>query len=201
MKRLWPVVFPLVRPAVWTLVGVLMAALASMLALWGVRYFLDPGWQQAEATQQAAQAQLEEARAEQADVQNHLHQYQQMVAAGLVGGEPRAVWVDDLLRILQQLDLQGQASFTLAAPEAVELPQAEAAQARVQRHVLELQFARVHEIEVLRVLEQLRQRHALVSRVAGCVFEQATPEGLSARCRVNFLHIDPAPGANHNAPK
>lgn len=201
MKRLWPVVFPLVRPAVWTLVGVLMAALASMLALWGVRYFLDPGWQQAEATQQAAQAQLEEARAEQADVQNHLHQYQQMVAAGLVGGEPRAVWVDDLLRILQQLDLQGQASFTLAAPEAVELPQAEAAQARVQRHVLELQFARVHEIEVLRVLEQLRQRHALVSRVAGCVFEQATSEGLSARCRVNFLHIDPAPGANHNAPK
>ena len=201
MKRLWPVVFPLVRPAVWTLVGVLMAALASMLALWGVRYFLDPGWQQAEATQQAAQAHLEEARAEQADVQNHLHQYQQMAAAGLVGGEPRAVWVDDLLRILQQLDLQGQASFTLAAPEAVELPQAEAAQARVQRHVLELQFARVHEIEVLRVLEQLRQRHALVSRVAGCVFEQATPEGLSARCRVNFLHIDPAPGANHNAPK
>lgn len=75
------------------------------------------------------------------------------------------------------------------------------AQARVQRHVLELQFARVHEIEVLRVLEQLRSRHALVSRVAGCVFEQPTPEGLSARCRVNFLHIDPLSGADQNAPK
>ena len=91
MKRLWPVVFPLVRPAVLTLAGVLAAVLVAVLALWGVRHFLFPGWQQAQATQQAAQGQLEEARAEQADVQNHLRQYQQMVAAGLVGGEPRAV--------------------------------------------------------------------------------------------------------------
>ena len=134
MKRLWPVVFPLVRPAVLTLAGVLVAQLVAVLVLWGVRHFLYPGWQQAEAAQQAAQGQLEEARAEQADVQNHLRQYQQMVAAGLVGGEPRAVWVEDLLRILQQQDLQGQVSFTLAAPEAVELPQAAVAQARVQRH-------------------------------------------------------------------
>jgi hypothetical protein len=201
MKRLWPVVFPLVRPAVLVLASVLAAQLVAVLALWGVRHFLYPGWQQAEATQQAAQGQLEEARAEQADVHNHLRQYQRMVAAGLVGGEPRAVWVEDLLRILQQQDLQSQASFTLAAPEAVELPQAAAAQTRVQRHVLELQFARVHEIEVLRALEQLHQRHALVSRMAGCVFEQATPEGLSARCRVNFLHIDLIPGADQNAPQ
>lgn len=199
MKRLWPVVFPLVRSAVWALSGVLAALLLAMLALWGVRHFLYPGWQQAEAAQQAAQALLEEARAEQADVQAHLPQYQQLVAAGLLGGEPRALWVEDLLRILQEQGLQSHVSFTLAAPETVELPLAEAAQARVQRHVLELQFARVHEIEVLRVLEQLRARHARVSRVAGCAFEQATPEGLSARCRVSFLHIDPAPGADHNA--
>ncbi|MGL4435129.1 MAG: hypothetical protein ACRCVM_04695, partial [Giesbergeria sp.] len=76
----------------------MVALLVAVLALWGVRHFLYPGWQQAEAAQQAAQGQLEEARAEQADVQNHLGQYQQMVAAGLVGGEPRAVWVEDLLR-------------------------------------------------------------------------------------------------------
>lgn len=201
MKRLWPVVFPLVRPAVWALAGVLAALLLAMLALWGVRHFLVPGWQQAEAAQQAAQALLEEARAEQADVQSHLPQYQQLVAAGLVGGEPRAQWVEDLLRILQAQDLQSHTSFTLAAPETVELPLAEAAQARVQRHVLELQFARMHEIEVLRVLEQLRAHHARVSRVAGCAFEQATPEGLSARCRVSFLHIDPLSGADQNAPK
>lgn len=63
MKRLWPVVFPLVRPAVLTLAGVLAAVLVAVLALWGVRHFLFPGWQQAQATQQAAQGQLEEARA------------------------------------------------------------------------------------------------------------------------------------------
>lgn len=199
MKRLWPVIFPLVRPAVLLLVGVVLALLLASAALWGVRYYLNPGWQKDQAAMQAAQSQLEEARAEQADVETHQRHYEQLVAAGLVGAEPRAVWVEDLLRITQDLGLQGHTSFTLAVPEAVELPQAEAAQARVQRHVLEIQLSRVHEIEALHLIEQLQARHGRVSRLASCLFEQPVPEGLAARCRVNFLHIDPAAGAGNNA--
>lgn len=183
-----------------TLAGVLAAVLVAVLALWGVPFPLSRLAARGAGPRNRLRKASFETRAEQADVQNHLRQYQQMVAAG-VGGWRAAPCGWRTCCILQQQDFKGQVSFTLAAPEAVELPQAAVAQARVQRHVLELQFARVHEIEVLRVLEQLRSRHALVSRVAGCVFEQPTPEGLSARCRVNFLHIDPLSGADQNPPK
>ena len=115
MKRLWPVVFPLVRPAVLTLAGVLAAQLVAVLVLWGVRHFLYPAGNRPRLRNRP-HGQLEEARAEQADVQNHLRQYQQMVAAGWWVAS-RAPWVEDLLRILQQQGFAGQVSFTLAAPE------------------------------------------------------------------------------------
>ena len=97
------------------------------------------------------------------------------------------------------MDLKDQVSFSLAVPEPVELPQAELAQASVQRHVLEIQMTQVHELEALRLIQQLQARHALVTRMAACLFAQPNPDGLTAQCRVNFLHIDPTPTADNNA--
>lgn len=199
MKTLWPVIFPLVRSAVLTLAQVVLALILASAALWGVRHFLYPDWQKAEGAMQAAQAQLEEARAEQADVQTYLSDYRKLAAAGLVGGEPRAIWVEDLLRTAKELGLQDKTSFTLAPPEPVELPQAEAAQARVQRHVLDVQVGSVHEIEALRLVQQLKARHAQITQMAACQFTQPTSAGLTAHCRVDFLHIDPIPATHDNA--
>ena len=201
MNKLWPVIFPLVRSAVLMLAKVVLALMLVSAALWGVRYFLYPDWQKAEAAMQAAQTQLDEANAEQADVQAHLSDYRKLVAAGLVGGEPRAIWVEDLLRMAKELGLQDKTSFTLAPPQPVELSQAEAAQARVQRHVLDFQVGPVHEIEALRLIQQLQARHAQITQVAGCQFTQPMPEGLTAQCRVNFLHIDPTPVTHDNVPE
>ncbi|HRH18861.1 MAG TPA: hypothetical protein PKV17_06960 [Aquabacterium sp.] len=198
MNKLWPVIFPLVRSAVLTLAKVVLSLMLVSAALWGVRYFLHPDWQKAEAAMQAAQTQLDEAHAEQADVQTHLSDYRKLIAAGLVGGEPRAIWVEDLLRTAKELDLQDNTSFTLAAPETVELSQAEAAQAHVQRHVLDVQVGSVHEIEALRLIQQLQARHAQITQVAACQFTQPKPEGLKAQCRINFLHIDPTPVPHDN---
>lgn len=199
MKQSFALVFPLVRGLALRWGGALLLLALAWGGLWGARYILQPGWQKAEAEMQAAQALLDEARTDQGDIETHRGSFDALKAAGLVGGEPRAVWVEDLLRTAQALGLQSQTSFTLAAPQAVELPEAEAAGARVTRHVLEYSLARVHEVEALRFAQQYHQAHGRVSRPVACTWEQPTPEGLTARCRVNFLHIDPVPAAGHNA--
>lgn len=196
MKQVWSVVLPLIKPTLMLLMK-LVAGLALMsAALWGAQHFMSPAWQQVDATLQSAQAQLDEARQEQADVQAHLPRFNQLVAAGLVGGEPRANWVEDLLHTAKDSRLQSRVSFSLSPPEPVELPQAEPAQARVQRHVLELQLTQVHEIEALRLIQEVQTRHAQVSRMAACLFESPTPTGLTARCRINLLHIAPLPATD-----
>lgn len=194
MNQFWPVVFPLVRPTVMLLAKVVIGLVLVSASLWGVKYFLSPGWLQAEASLQTAQAQLDEARLEQSDVQTHWPRYKQLVAAGLVGGEPRAIWVEDLLRTANELDLKDQVSFSLAVPEPVELPQAELAQASVQRHVLEIQMTQVHELEALRLIQQLQARHALVTRMAACLFAQTgwqLPEMLDRPLQVLAAALGP----------
>ena len=71
MNQFWPVVFPLVRPTVMLLAKVVIGLVLVSASLWGVKYFLSPGWLQAEASLQTAQAQLDEARLEQSDVHTH----------------------------------------------------------------------------------------------------------------------------------
>ena len=193
MKQLWAVVFPLVRSSVLNLAKVVLAFLVLSAALFGVRYFLLPNWQEAEAALQSAQAQLDEAQAEQADVQAHLDGYRRLVDAGLVGTEPRATWVEDVLRSAKDLGLQDRVGFNLAPPESVAMAEAEVAQASVGRHALEVQVGPVHELEALRLFEQLRARHAEITQIASCQFSQPNPDGLTARCRINFLHIDLTP--------
>lgn len=201
MKQLWPEVFPLVRPAVLTLAKVVTALVVVSAALLGVRHFLLPGWQQAESALQSAQTQLDEAHAEQAVVQAHLADYRQLVQAGLVGGEPRAAWVEDVLRTAKELGLQDRVGFTLAPPEPVAMPEAEAAQARVERHVLDVQVRAVHELEALRLIQHLQARHAQIAHMAACQFNQPTPAGLTAQCRINFLHIDLTPVPHDTVPE
>lgn len=199
MKQTFAIVFPLVRGLALRWGGALLLLALAWGGLWGARYALQPGWQTAEAQLQAAQALLDEARTDQGDIKTHRASFEGLKAAGLIGGEPRAVWVEDLLRTAQAQGLPSQTSFTLAAPQPVELPEAEAMGVRVTRHVLEYSLTRVHEVEALRFAQQYHQAHGRVSRTVACTWEQPTPEGLTARCRVNFLHIDPVPAAGHNA--
>ena len=201
LNPLWSAILPLVRPAAALLLATLLVLALASGALWGARLYLAPQWQQAQAERLGAQAELELARAEQADADAHLPRFRQLVADGFVGGEPRAAWVEDLLQAAGELGLREQLSFQLAPPEMLALPQAQDAQAQVQRHVLQIELRQVHEIEALRLLRQLQARHPQVAQLAGCSFEQPAPEGMVVRCRVNFLHIAPLPAQANNAPQ
>ena len=203
MNQTWSVVFPLVKPQVKSLAKVAVAFGVVSLLLWGGKYFLTPGWQNAQAALQSAQAQLDAAQQEQSDVATHWPRYQQLIAAGLIGGEPRATWVDDLLQRVKALELSDHVSFALAAPEPVTMSeegQDSEVQASVNRHVLEIQMNKVHELEALRLIQQVRERHRLVTQHAGCAFFDPQPEGLTAQCRINFLHIDLTSSRDKNDP-
>lgn len=191
-------VFPLVRPQALKWGTVLLLLALAWAGLLGAQYVLKPAWQKSQAQAQAAQAQWDEAQAEQNDLTTHRSRFEQLKAAGLVGGDPRAAWVDDLLRTARDRGLQEQLGFTLAPPEALAMDEAEAAGAQVKRHVLEYSLNRVHGIEALQFMQRFHQDHALIARPMACWLERPTPEGLTARCRVNFLHIDPAAAAVHN---
>jgi hypothetical protein len=199
MNALLPLLLPLLRPLLIKL-GALLCALAMVWgALYAVQQSLQPEWQQAQGQQQTAQALLGEAHADQTDLDTHRRTFEMLKASGLLGGEPRAVWVEDLLRTAVSMDLQTQVSFTLGSPQAVELPQAQAIGARVTRHTLDYTLIQVHELEVLQLTDQFMQAHQGVARLMGCALEQPTPLGLDARCRVNFLHIEPPAAPSHNA--
>lgn len=193
MNEAWAVVSPLVRSSLLVLTKVLAGLALMFLMLWGAQRFMSPSWAEADASAQAAQAGLDEARRELADVRSHLPQFNQLLEAGLVGGERRSDWMDDFLRTVKASGLQGHVSFTLAPPEWLALPEAEAAQAKVLRHALEFQVVGVHEIEALRLIQQIRGQHGPVSRMAACLFEAPEPTGLSAKCRIDFLNIAPQP--------
>jgi hypothetical protein len=188
----WHILLPLIK----SLLLKVSLAVGGVAVAWGGLYgfmvWLEPPWQQAQAQQQAAQAQLDQARADQQDLDTHRRTYEALKAGGLLGGEPRAIWVEDLLRTANAMGLQADVSFTLATPVAVDLPQAQAIGARVSRHVLEYTLTHVHDIEALQLTALFMRDHADVARLTGCALETPTPQGLSARCRVNFLHIDPA---------
>lgn len=191
-------VFPLVRPLAIKWGALLLLLALGWGALWGAQRVLQSDWQQAQSLAEAAQAQWDEAQAEQEDLTTHRSRFEQLKAAGLVGGDPRAAWVDDLLRTARNQGLQERLGFTLAPPETLAVDEAEAANAQVRRHVLEYSLNRVHDIEALHFMQRFHHDHALMARPMACGLELPTPEGLTARCRVNFLHIDPADGAGNN---
>lgn len=198
MNVIGSAVMALVRP--WFMR--LGLALGLLGVVWGGAYatydWLRPDWQQAQAQRQAAQARLDEARTDQKDIDTHRRTYDSLRASGLLGGEPRAAWVESLLRMATEMGLQGQISFSLATPAAVDLPQAQAVGARVTRHVLEFSLKGVHEVEALQLVERYVAAHEGVARLMGCSFDGPTPQGLDLQCRVNFLHIDPVTSPGHN---
>lgn len=198
MKAWMPMLLPLLRPLLIKLGALLGVLVLAWGALYAVQQTLLPDWQQAQSQLQAAQGQLGEAQADQTDLDTHRRTYEVLKTSGLLGGEPRAIWVEDLLRISAGLGLQAHVSFTLGSPQAVDLPQAQAIGAKVTRHTLEYSFARVHELEVLQLTQQYLQAHQGVARLMGCQLEQPTADGLSARCRVNFLHIEPPVAQGQN---
>lgn len=192
---LWPLVQR--ETVVWLMVIGAIVVAWSGLAFW-FQHLAAP-WQTAQAHLQTAQAELDQATADQFDFETHRRSFEQLKASGLMDGEPRAVWAEEVQRIAVDSGLSAQLSFILAPPTPVEMPQNPATlAARVTRHVMDIQLTGVHDTEALHFITRLSERHQRVSRLSDCTFERRGPQ-MDMKCRVNFLHMDVKPNSAHNA--
>lgn len=199
MSDVWPMIMPLLRRQ-------LLGALALLLLLggtWGGLWYwhgsLLPAHDQAQAELAAAREALERAHTDQAEINAHRQTFEGLRASGLIGEPQRAVWVDDLLVGARDLGLDNLLSYTLAAPEELQLAQAQEVGAKVTRHVLTWDLKEAHELDALRLVRRLVQARHGVARLAGCSLALSGDAALSSQCRVNFLHIEPAAPPAQNA--
>jgi hypothetical protein len=159
------------------------------LGFWS--YHLTPSWQTAQSNLQAAQAELSQAQADQLDFETHRRSFDQLKASGLMDGLPRPSWAEDVQRIAEEHHLRSQLTFVLLPPESLDLPQAQAINAHVTRHTMEIQLSGVHDIEALKLITSVMEKHNRVARLEHCSFNRRSIN-LDMKCRVNFLHIEPA---------
>jgi hypothetical protein len=189
--NLWQILWPLLKKQI---VVVLVATGAILLAWSGLAFWfhhLLPPWQAAQATFQAAQTELTQAQADQLDFDTHRRTFEQLKASGLMDGDPRPGWAEEVQRLATAYGVLSQLTFILAPPEAIDLPQAQAINAKVTRHPMEIHLASIHEIEALQFITAVVEKHKGVARLANCSFDKRDAATLVMKCRVNFLHIEP----------
>lgn len=184
------VMLPLVRPLLVKL-GVFFGLLAcALLALWGLERWQEPTWKQQQSGVQVAQSQLSQANTDLADIERLAAGFQRSQQSGLVGGSPRAGWIEDLQRLAAEARLDPLMTYTLAAPVAV--ASAGGGAAKVARHELAVQFKGVHDIEALQLVGRFLALYPHTARLHGCDMGGATDQGMNVGCRIHLLHIDTA---------
>lgn len=191
----WSIMLPLVRPLL-VKVGVAFAVvILCIAAAWGLEQWQSPDWKSAQARMQSAQSSVNQANTDLADIERLRGEFARHSQSGLVGGAPRAGWIEDLQRIAAGIGLTPYLTYTLASPVNVKLG-AEGV-GRVTRHELSVSLVSVHEIEGMRLVQQFLQLYPNTARLKTCEFTSPADAGLTLNCKVNLLHIDtgPAPAA------
>ena len=190
MNAYWTIMLPLVRPLL-VKVGIFFAAVALCLAvLWWLEQWQLPQWKSAQKDMQGVQSSLTQANMDFADIEKLGDEFARYSQSGLVGGAPRAGWIEDLQRIAGSMGLESVLSYNLASPVPVMV--ATTSQARVTRHELSVSIASVHELESLQLVQQFVDLYPDTAQLASCEFAAPTESGLMLSCKINLLHIEPS---------
>lgn len=192
MTSYWAIMLPLVRPLLVKVGWFFAAAVLGFGAVWGMEQLQAPHWKSAQQAMQSAQTTLNQANADLADIEKLGDEFAKHSQSGLVGGAPRAGWIEDLQRLAGSMGLEPVLTYTLASPVAVNV--ASAAQARVTRHELSVSLTSVHELEGLKLIQQFVNLYPDTAQLAACEFTSPTDAGLAIGCKINLLHIES--GAN-----
>lgn len=191
MTSYWSIMFPLVRPLLVKVGWFFAAALLSFGAVWGMEQWQAPQWKSAQRTMQTAQSSLTQANIDLADIEKLGDEFARHSQSGLVGGAPRAGWIEDLQRLAGTMGLEPVMTYNLASPVAVNVTTT--AQAKVTRHELSVSVTSVHELEGLRLIQQFVDLYPDTAQLTGCEFSAPTDAGLVLSCKIHLLHIEPAP--------
>lgn len=137
----------------------------------------------------------------QADLKNiraHIAEFRLLKQQGLVGTADREAWVEQLSAVRTELKTGDTLSYTLKPPQLPTDPAAGAAvqpapagpdEATVYIHDLDIELGGIHEVEVVALIQEYRNRAHGRFRVQSCRFGNPTPAGLFAQCTLRFFNV------------
>ena len=187
----WSVMLPLIRPVLVKVAGFFALLVLGLCAVWGLEQWQAPTWKTAQQRMQSAQSVLTQANTDLADIERLRGEFNRHSQSGLVGGAPRAGWIEDLQRLAGRLGLEAVLTYTLASPVNVNVGGASAG--KVTRHELNVSVASVHELEALSLVQQFVDLYPDTAQLTACEFSSPSETGLVLACKVNLLHIDAGP--------
>lgn len=184
----WAVMLPLVRPVLVKAAWFFALLLACLGAVWGIEQWQSPTWKTAQQRMQSAQSALTLANTDLADIERLRDEFARHSQSGLVGGAPRAGWIEDLQRLAGGRGLEPVMTYILASPVSVSI--GGAAPGKVTRHELSISLTSVHELEGLTLIQQFVDLYPDTAQLTACDFSAPSEDGLAVACKINLLHID-----------
>ena len=146
----------------------------------------------ARATHQAGLATLAQREADLKNVATHIKDYQALQRSGLVGSPAREAWVEQLLAARVALRLPDTLTYVLNAPAPFEAVQSDAAESTPVTHLthdLSVELSGIHELDLLRLIDRLRDTAGGRFRIQSCQLTNPGASGMTARCVLRFFTL------------
>ncbi|MBY0269799.1 MAG: hypothetical protein K2X06_08035 [Burkholderiales bacterium] len=185
--------------------GPLILLVAVLIAAAGAIYYTNLLRQQAQATLVQQQAQLREAQSrmqrsgdEKSIIVQYVAKYNQLQQSGFIGEEQRINWLDALRAANERTDLFG-VNYGIEAqqayPYAAELNPGPIA---LRQSVMKLEFRLLHELDLLRFFEALRQQNTGLFHLDQCTLRRTEATGavryqpnITASCQLAWITATP----------
>lgn len=169
-----------------------------------LRSQLEAGREEAKSRIGGLQAQLVQKQDDLSNIARHIDEYRRLKADGLIGKPDREGWVERLTaRVAALGPLKGEFTYTLAPPVAYGsdgLPAPDPTSVDPTApltHDLSFTLTGIHELELLRLLDDFRSQAKGRFRIQDCQLDSPSDSGLAAKCVLRFYTLPepPAPDA------
>lgn len=179
------------------IMGVIL--ISSVLAIWSSRNISSRFTKESVQLTNELQQKILQLDTQQADVknmQNHIARYETLRKQGLVGEPDRALWVEQMQESRKRLKLPETFAVELKAAKPIgssgDSSGSQALQVDPQQalwHDLQFEIRDVHEIDVLRLVQDFRDNVKGRFRVHTCKMDEPKNTGLVAICTLRFVTI------------
>jgi len=185
--------------------GPLILLMVALVAAAGAIYYTQLLRQQAQAALVLQQQQLREAQTrmqrsgdEKSIIVQYVDKYRQLQQSGFIGDEQRINWLEALRAANERTDLFGinyDIAVQQAYPYAAELNPGQIA---LRQSVMKLEFQLLHEIDLLRFFETLRQQYSGLFHIDQCTLRRTETTNtvryqpnITASCRLAWITATP----------
>jgi hypothetical protein len=154
---------------------------------------------------QAQRAELNQRQEDLRNMRGNIARFEALRVQNLIGTPDRPMWVEELLASHSRLGVttplvyQLQVPRTLATadtqPSADATPPADGTSEEPLVHDLQFELRDVHEVDVLRLIQDFRSHVKGRFRVNACTFSDPRTAGMTAKCVLRFVTIPKAPAS------